>query len=195
MFFPEFILKMEDSYENIVSYRPLGASHQGPIDHMETRSTRSITMDTTSGRPSAINPSHTPQYPQIIPSYEESLYSQPPLPPYIDIGCIPPPPTKVPPNEPSNETLQKNALEPLYILTLNLVHKDATNIPPIPNSLTPEPYNNRTQFESLNLYRIFGCRQFRNQRHLTAENNACLVNSGLLLSTIGSFDTIVNLPK
>ena len=128
MFFPEFILKMEDSYENIVSYRPLGASHQGPIDHMETRSTRSITMDTTSGRPSAINPSHTPQYPQIIPSYEESLYSQPPLPPYIDIKCLSQPSTKVPPTEPSNATLKKNSIEPLFIRTLNMVNKCAINI-------------------------------------------------------------------
>ena len=51
---------------------------------------------------------------------------------------------------------------------------------------------NRTQCESLNLHRIFRCCQFRNQDHLTAETNASLVNSGIILSTIVSFATISN---
>ena len=54
---------------------------------------------------------------------------------------------------------------------------------------------NRTQFESLNLHRIFVCRQFLNQKHLTEATNASLVNSGLLPYTIGSFATIFNLTK
>ena len=32
LFFPDFILQVEDSYDNIVSYWSIGASHQGPID-------------------------------------------------------------------------------------------------------------------------------------------------------------------
>ena len=34
MFFFYFILQVEESYVNIVSYRPLWASHKGPIDYM-----------------------------------------------------------------------------------------------------------------------------------------------------------------
>ena len=39
LFFPNFILQVEDSYDNIVSYRSLGASYQGPIDYIEHKST------------------------------------------------------------------------------------------------------------------------------------------------------------
>ena len=31
---PDFILQLEDSYDNIVSYHTLGQSHQGPIDYI-----------------------------------------------------------------------------------------------------------------------------------------------------------------
>ena len=69
LFFLDFILQAEDSYDNIVSYRSLGTSHQGPIDYMEPISTRSTAMDTPSGRPSTINPDQKPQSSHIIPSY------------------------------------------------------------------------------------------------------------------------------
>ena len=86
-------------------------------------------------------------------------------------------------------------VEPLSIRTLNLVHKDATNLPPIPPSSTPAPCKYRTQFKSLNIHRIFGCLYFRNQKHLTAATNSSLVDLGILPSTIGSFATIANPPK
>ena len=73
-----------------------------------------------------------------------------------------------------------------------MVHKEATNLPPIPPSSTPEPCKNRKYFEYLNPHQIFGCRKFRNEKHLTAETNASLVNSDILPSTIGSFATIAN---
>ena len=83
----------------------------------------------------------------------------------------------------------------LSLCTLNLFHKDASNLPPIPPSSTPASCDNRTQFESLNLHHKFVCRQLSNQKHLTAATNASLVNSGLLPSTIGSFSTIANPAK
>ena len=151
-------------------------------------------MTTPSSRPSNSTPDHTPQSSHIIPSYEDSLSSQPPLPPSIDIACLPSPPTNVPSTELIDETLHKNSVGPLSIRTLNMVHGDAPNIPPIYPSFTPPPCKNMTQFESLNLHRIFSCRIFRNQNHLTAATNISLVNSGLLPSTIGSFATIANPP-
>ena len=152
-------------------------------------------MDTPSGRPSMITPGTTPQSPNIIPSDEDSISSQPPIHPSIDIDCLPQPSNKVPPTEPRNATLHKNSIDPLSICTLNLVHIDATNLPRIPLSSTPAPCENRTQFESLNIHRIFGFRQFRNQKHLTAATNASLLNSGIIPSTIVSFATISNPPK
>ena len=97
--------------------------------------------------------------------------------------------------DPRNETLHKNSIETLSISTLNLVHRDSTNIPPIPPSSTLAPCENWTQFESLNIHRIFVCRKFYNQKHCTAATNASLVNSDLLLSTICSFSTVANPPK
>ena len=34
LFFPDFILQVEDSYDNIASYKSLGASYTGPIEYI-----------------------------------------------------------------------------------------------------------------------------------------------------------------
>ena len=68
LFFPDFILQVEDSYENIVRYRSLGASYKGPIDYIEPKSTSSKTITTPSGRPYTITSEQKPQSPHIIPS-------------------------------------------------------------------------------------------------------------------------------
>ena len=164
LFLPEFILQVEYSYDNIVRYWPLGTSHQGPIDYIEHISTSSTAMNTPSSRPSTITPDPTPQSPHIITPYEEFISSQPPLPNFIDIDCLPHPLTNVPLTEPRDATLHKNSIEPLSIRTLNMVHRDATNLPFIPPSSTPAPCENLTKFESLNHHRIFGCRQFLNKK-------------------------------
>ena len=152
-------------------------------------------MSIPSGRPSTITSEPTPQSPHIIPSYEDSISYQASLPHSIYIDCLPNSLTKITPTEPSDATLHKKSVGLISIRNLNLVHRYASNIPPIPTSLTPAPCKNLTQFESLNLHHIFGCRKFRNQKHITAATNTSLVNSGLRLSTIGSFANIANPPK
>ena len=170
-------------------------SHQGPNDYIEPKSTWSINMATPSGRPSMITPSDNPQSPHIIPSDYDSICYEHTLPITTDIQPVHPPTTKYPTTETSDETLHKNSVEPLFVRTLNLVKKDATNIPPVPPSSTPAPCKNRTKFESLNLHRIFGCHKFQNQNHLTWAANTIIVNSGLLPYTFGSFATIANPPR
>ena len=152
-------------------------------------------MATTSGRPYTITPESKPQSPHIIPSDDESISSQTSLLPSLNSDNQPQPPIKIKSSEPSDAILHKNSVEPLSIRTLNLVHKDANNLPPIPPSSTPAPCENRTQFDSLNLHRIFVCRPFINQKYITASTNTSMVNSGLLPSTIGFFATISNPPK
>ena len=56
LFFPDFILQVEDSYENLVSYQSLSASYKGPINYMEPKAPSSKTMATPSGRPYTITP-------------------------------------------------------------------------------------------------------------------------------------------
>ena len=76
LFFPEFILQVEDSYENLVSYQSLGTYYKVPIDYIEPKSPSSKTMATPSGRPYTITPETTHQSPHTIPSDDESIKSQ-----------------------------------------------------------------------------------------------------------------------
>ena len=149
-------------------------------------------MATPSGRPSTITPEPTPQSHHIILSNEESISSQASLTRSINIYGLPQYLTKITPTDPRNATLHKKSVKPLSIHTLNLFHRDSSNLCPIPTSSKAETCENLTQFESLNLHRIFGCRQFHNKKHLTAATNASLVKSGLLPSTIREFSTIAN---
>ena len=153
---------MEDSYDNIVSYQSLGASYEGPINYIEPKATSSKTMATPSGRPYTIIPEPKNQSPHIIQSDDESIASQTALLPSLHSDNQPQPLIKINASEPSNAILHKKLVEPLSILTLDLVNKDATKLPPIPLLSTPAPCENRTQFEYLNLHRIFGCKPFRN---------------------------------
>ena len=61
LFHPDFISKVEYSYEKIVSYRPLGLSHQRTIDYIEPKSIWSTNIATPSGRPLTIAPADNPQ--------------------------------------------------------------------------------------------------------------------------------------
>ena len=103
--------------------------------------------------------------------------------------------TEEPTAEPIDETIQKKYAESLSTFTLNLLHYDVYNLPYVPPFLTPTPCNNITQFEWLNLHRFFWCWRFCNHKHLNMENNARLVNYGILPSTIGYFATITNNSK
>ena len=152
-------------------------------------------MATTSGRTSKITPEPKPWSPHIIPSDNESISSQTSLLPSSNSDNKPQHLIEIKASEPSDAILHNNSVKPLYIRTLNLFNKDANNLPPIPPLPIPAPCENITQFESLNLHHIFGCRKFRNQKHLTAATNASLVNSGLLPYTIVSFVTIANPAK
>ena len=179
LFFIDFILQVEDSCDNIVSYRYLGASYKGPIDYIEPKATSSKTMSTPSVRPSTITPEPKPQSSHIIPSDDESISSQTYLLTSLNSYNQPQSLIKIKASEHSDAILHKNLVEPLYIRTLRLFHKYSNNLPPIPPSSTPAPCENRTQFEFLNIHRIFGCRKFRNKKHLTAATDASLVNSVL----------------
>ena len=74
LLFPEFILQVEDSYDNIVSYWSLGASYQGPINYIEPKSTNSKAMATPSVHPPTITLEPTPQSTNIISIFSTSLY-------------------------------------------------------------------------------------------------------------------------
>jgi hypothetical protein len=65
----------------------------------------------------------------------------------------------------------------------------------VPSSATPSAVEHRTEFDPLKLHRIFGCRRFRNLKHVTAASqNATLLSTGELPATIGDYATINNPP-
>ena len=54
----------------------------------------------------------------------------------------------------------------------------------------------RTEFDPLKLHRIFGCKQYRNQHHITAaSSNASLLSTGSRPATIGDYTTLPRPPK
>ena len=94
LFFTYFILQLEYSHDDIVSYRPMVQSHQGPIDYIDPKSTWSINRSTPYGCPSMVtNPYKLPP-PHIITPYEDAISSESPLPITTDVQPLPPPPTE-----------------------------------------------------------------------------------------------------
>ena len=107
-FFPDFILQVEDSYDNIVSHQSLGTSYKGPIDYIEPKATSYKTMMTPSDLPSTITTEPKPQSPHIIPSDDESILSQTSLLPSLNSDNQPQPSIEIKSSEPSDAITHKN---------------------------------------------------------------------------------------
>ena len=96
----------------------------------------------------------------------------------------------------TEEELMEESALPISQILLNKLHGDPTNLPPVRPANTKAPCENRTTFDTLKLHKIFGCRKFRNQKHVTAaSSNAKLIQPGELPPTLGSFSTITNPPS
>jgi hypothetical protein len=167
--FPTFSLKVDDSCDNLISYKTIGRT---PIDILHYAERRHPT--TPSARPAASNTPH------VIPD-----------------ECAPDPiRPKSPTSVISDEELLSTSSEPLSDRLLKSIHLDLDSLPPVPASATPSAVESRTEFDALKLHRIFGCRRFRNQKHITAaSSNASLISSGELPTTIGDYATINNPPR
>ena len=91
--------------------------------------------------------------------------------------------------------LLDNSDSPLSSIMLKRLHHNPESLPPVRPANTSAACESRTVFDTLKLHKIFGCRRFRNQRHITAaSSNATLIHTGELPPTLGSFATIVNPP-
>lgn len=124
-------------------------------------------------------------------------------------GKIAPPQTSSPPppstshdspnselNVITDDELIESAEKPLTKRMLRAIHDDISNLPEVPPSYTPGPAENTTAFDSLRVYRMFGCTKFKNQSHLTAASkNATLIRCSERPSTIGDYTTINNPPR
>ena len=68
LFLPDFILQVEESYDNIARYRSFSTSYKGPINYIEPTATSSKAMETPSGRQYTVTPKPKHQSLHIIPS-------------------------------------------------------------------------------------------------------------------------------
>lgn len=182
--FPNFTIQVDDSEDIIVSFKAIGRSPCKRIDYKE------------------------PKYPQarpaahLIPEDDMKHISF-----HIPDPKARPLPTEPPPTEPqvvstpsptddsiviSDEELTASASKPLTKCMVSAIHDNPSNIQPVPPQYTPAPSENTTTFNSLQLHRIFGCRRFKNQLHITsASQNAtlfavvrCRVLSGIIQQLI-----------
>ena len=146
--FPDFVLRIDDSIDNLVTYKSIG--HQKPHrrpDYVEPRH--------TAARPTMTS-EQTATTPTLIPPDDEPLsHAQPATPPSPDTVII------------DDDELIKSASEPSTKL-LTTIHADITNLPPVRPQNTAAACESRTTFEPLKLHKIYGCRQFRNQKHIIA---------------------------
>jgi hypothetical protein len=182
--FPSFTIEVDDSEDNIVSYKSIGRQLNVKLDYKE------------------------PKYPQARPAHlipdDEDLQHVTFHVPDPKARKLPPVPStpSVPDPDPddsiiiSDDELTQSATKPLTKRMLAAIHDDVSKIPSVPPAYTPAPAENSTKFDSLHLHRIFGCRKFKNQTHITAASkNAELIRCGEMPSTIGDYTTINNPAK
>ena len=194
--FPNFVLEVDDSHDNLLSYKSLGRSYNGHIDYVEPRTPQDVSKP--SSRPSTtVEPPSTSVH--IIPSDDDSTFETPtaddvtPTPSPSDVMASPPPPESESPI--TDDELAANTAAPLTSRTLKTIHHDPTSLPAVPPAYTAAPCESRTTFDTLAIHKIFGCRRFRNQCHVTDASNAKLIHTGELPATLGSFATIPNPPR
>jgi hypothetical protein len=187
--FPTFTIEVDETTDNLVSYKSLGHSHTKALDYKEPRF--------PSARPAHIIPPDD-DWTQIkitIPDPKARSLpatSPPSAPPP---SPSPPAPTSTPDDAIviSDSDLVDSAKKPLTKRMIAQIHDDPSSLPEIPPEYTSGPSENTTTFDSLRLHRIFGCRRFKNQNHTTAASkNAELLKCGEMPSTIGDFVTINN---
>ncbi|KAL7549847.1 hypothetical protein ACHAWF_013106, partial [Thalassiosira exigua] len=110
---------------------------------------------------------------------------------------MPAPATPTTPSPTIDEAaLLQSAAKPISTRQLAKLHADPQSLPDVRPCNTPAACESRTKFETLKLHRIFGCRKFKNYKHLTsASANGTLLHSGELPPSLGDFATIANPPR
>lgn len=183
LLFPTFVLEVDTSVDNILSYQSVGRDNNEPIDYYEPRNGDPLARQTHLIPPEPVNEMRDVEF----------AYMPPKSIPTRDLPKTPPPveTTSQPPTVIHDDELLANSKEQISHKTLALLHADPSDLPPVPPAHTPAPAERRTEFDPLKLHRISGCCRFRNQQHVIAASaNAKLVKCGELPATLGDFTTI-----
>jgi hypothetical protein len=205
LLFPTFVLEVDTSVDNILTYESIGANAVSRLDYAEPREypqPRARPATLIEPDPAEENEMNQVQFnympPKSIPT--ANLPSTTPKPASAPDDATPTTPTSTeqdhdlstpPPIVISDDELLQATSEPLTTKTLSSIHRDPSNLPPIPPSYTPGPAERRTTFDSLKLHRFFGHRRFRNPNHIIASSaNAKLLKCGELPTSLADFATI-----
>eukprot|EP00804_Cyclotella_cryptica_P016077 CCRYP_004202-RA/>CCRYP_004202-RA protein AED:0.18 eAED:-0.12 QI:0/0/0/1/0.5/0.33/3/0/1917 len=187
--FPRFTLRIDDTTDNIISYEPLGNSCPNlKIDYCQPRH-----YTPPAARPAAhLSIQYTVPVPKCgrvaAPTRPFSIRSTAPS---TDPATVSTDSLHIP-----DKDLLTTTSTPLPIRLLKSIHPNTSKLPSIPPYATPSATESRTTFDTLKLHRIFGCRRFRNQEHVTSASlNAKLLKTGDFPPTIGDFATITNPPR
>ena len=194
--FPTFSLRVDDSVDHMLSYRSIGRAPHVPCDYVEPRrappAARAAAVVVEDDEHSASSSAST-----VVTDNRSGCPASGAA---ADAGQTAPPPRVVDEDAEtiavSDEEALADAAEPLTPAVLSTVHDSPAELPDVRPCNVPAPCESRVDFDNLTLHRIFGCRRFRNQRHVTAASaNAKLVHGGELPPTLGAFTTITNPPK
>ena len=94
-------------------------------------------------------------------------------------------PSKHPRLAPSTTPTKVDSVSPSDISKMHL-----HNMPDICPCDTTYPSDTRRYFNPINIHIIFGCRQFRNPKHIASDNNnATPIGTGKPPTTLGAFTT------
>jgi hypothetical protein len=194
--FPKFTIEVDDSSDNLVSFQAVGRGSNRTLDYKEPKQPEAEARTAHIVPPDDDDADALSQIKISIPDPKAWPFPQ------DDAPLCDSPPTTPPPDSPvsdkdniviSDSDFVASAQQPLTKRMLAHIHEDPSSLPEVPPEYTPGPTENTTTFDPLRLHRIFGCRRFKNQTHITAASkNAELIKCGEMPSTIGDFVTIYN---
>ena len=165
--FPNFALRINDSANNIVSYKSIGRSATFKLNYAQPRANRasSTTLAPHTTQPNLIGPDKDETIPTIPLAYHiptlKSMTTTSTPPPATPI--LPPPPPSPPhdldleedpPDTPTQQELSKkdllaNTSTPLSTTMLNKLHSNPTDLPDIRPCNTAAPCENHATFGSV----------------------------------------------
>jgi hypothetical protein len=165
LLFPTFVLEVETSVVNILSYKSIGRSSSSSINYYQP-----CTGDPLARMAHNI-PSENPPLPPPINEMNQVRFNYlPPKSSPVSAPLSPPPPTTSPPPvDPippdameviADDELLENSRQPLKESELTKLHVDPSTLPPVPPAYTPGPAEHRTTFDPFKLHKFFSCRRF-----------------------------------
>jgi len=193
LFFPHFTLKIDDTEDCILNFKPIGKTPTSPIDYAQPQDTGIH----AAARTANLNPpddSDTTSLTRI--TYHVPDPKARPLPPE---SCTPStthltmtsPLHTTASQDLDSTTFEATALKLLSKCLFASLHSDPMNLSDILPAYTAAACENRKEFDGLKLHKIFGCRRFKSQSYLiAASKNASPINTGEFSTTLGNYATM-----